>query len=148
MFEIDMFLHYLVEDTKSGIIQWSPIINEAGDYLWSHNLCKENPPLETLINSRFNRICFWDNILLSEVMNGIVYVVKHATIPPTYSLYLQTDYHVKISRINAESNKVKDLYDLITDLLLTTDCDVTYFIDRFNNAHVASDKDPLIPDTD
>lgn len=141
MFELDSFIYHLKNDTQASRLTWNSIQDS-----WADEYCSfDFRNLNTSLNSWINKSPFiynnWNDIYVTHVFTGFIYVAKQIYIPPLYSLYLQPDAHSKIYRLNYDSMVLKELYDLIQQQSNVSNDDVMEFIYTFNISHAVDTDD-------
>lgn len=142
MFETDNLIYHLINDTKSGIVHWSRI-GDWGEGPCSTDFCSINPVLYKLTCDDAFSYDYWSDMLIANVMTGFVYLQKQPNVPPRYSIYLQTDCHAKIVRLNVSSKDLQPLYETASEQLIINRSEIMEFLDSYHNSHcVDESSDP------
>lgn len=136
MFELDSFLYHIINDTNNSVLQWNSIRDSWADEYCALDFRSVNLSLNCWVEKNPFIYNSWGDIYIAEIMTGYVYVAKHMSTPPYYSLHLQPDAHSKIFRLNSDSKKIKELYDAIQHQIETSYDEVADFIYAFNMFHV------------
>lgn len=140
MYEVDSFLYHLTNDTKSNIIHWD-FVGSWGDGPCSLDFREINPVLRDLTDSDPFAYNHWRNMLVAKVMDGFVYLSVERNSSIQHTIYLQTDCHAPIKRLNSSPDMVQELYQVVKKQLNTAKSDnkIIDFMYSYTQSHYTED---------
>lgn len=129
-----LFLEHLLEDTLTNMIYWSRVGS------WGDGSCRlDFRSINPVLNDRTSDNPFvfnnWRNMFVTEILTGFVYLLKHDCRPTKFSLFLQTDCHAKIAKLNINPSLLRPLYAAVLNQLHIKDYEISCFLDQYHNSH-------------
>lgn len=139
--ELEAFLSRLISDTENNIIFWSVVGDwGSGDY-FSIDFRDINVPLCTWTDRNPFLFSSWQDVYITNIMSGFVFLAKTNNLPPKYYLYIQPDADSNINLISCNSASVKKVYDEVTSHLSTSYDPVSDFVYLYLNQNSLTDDD-------
>lgn len=138
MINIDDLLSKFINDTIDEFILWSIVGEWGGSSSLDYRCC--NSILQEMTDKHPFLFDGWNNVLVAESGSGFVHLIKHPEPIPYYSIHLQADSSSKPIRVNADIQKIEELYNIAYAKAFTAaNYDIGNFVMQYNNSHTLSE---------
>lgn len=140
------FASCLLEDTLKNLVFWSRVGEFGGEY-HSIDFRDINKPLEKWIFQNPFTLNGWNDMYITNVMSGFVFLAKQDSLPPRYHLYIQPDCDSNICLVNCSEKILKELHETVTQNLNVSFDKVSDFMECYfarRHKHVKDIYEPPI----
>lgn len=128
------FAKYILNDTREGLVFWSRVGAYGGEY-HSIDFREINKPLEKWTSQTPFALNGWNDMFVTNVMSGFVFLAKTENTPPQYRLYIQPDCDNNICLINCPNSVLKELYNSIVQNLSISYDKISDFMECYFARH-------------